>query len=103
MRFRRVRLRTDCSLEMLDGFRQSALDRTSNAHGYHAVIEIRVDLQRLLKMRRGLIVSAATAHGQAQIVFYVEIRWSNYERVVIQSEAVTPEMNLRVRKSSKNQ
>ena len=68
-----------------------------------AVVEIGVDLQRLLKMRRGLIVSAAHAQGHAQIVFYAEIRWSDCERVLKQSEAVTPALNLRVRKRSKNQ
>ena len=48
-------------------------------------------------MRRGLIVSAANAHGYAQIVFYAKIRWSDCQRVLKQSEAVTPALNLRVR------
>ena len=54
-------------------------------------------------MRGGLIVSAATAQSQAQIVFYVEIRWSNCERVVKQSEAVAPALNLCVCESGKDQ
>ena len=54
-------------------------------------------------MRRGLIVFAAPAQSDAQTVFYVEIRRGDCERVLKQSEAVTPAMNLRVRKGSKNQ
>ena len=72
--------------------------RTGNAHGRQAIVEIGVDLQRLLKMRRSLIVSIARAQGHAQIVFYVKIRWSDCERVLKQSEAVTPALNLRVRR-----
>src|SRR6266513_1358467 len=80
----------DCSLEILDGFRQPALELTSNAQAHQGVVEIGVHLQRLFKMHRGLIVSTAIAHGQAQIVFYEEIRWSDCERVLKQSETVTP-------------
>ena len=90
-------------LGILDGFRQPALVRTGNAHSHQAVVEIGVDLQRLLKMRRGLIVSVARAKRHAQVVFYAEIRGSDRERVFKQSEAVTPALNLRVSKSSKNQ
>ena len=54
-------------------------------------------------MRRGLIVSVALGEGHAQIVFYEETGWSDCERVLKQSEAVTPAMNLSVRESSKNQ
>src|SRR6266403_5338838 len=93
----------DCSSEILDGFRQPALVRTSNAHDHQAIVEIGVDLQRLLKMRRGLIVSAAHGQGHAQIVFYAEIGWSDCERVLKQSEAVMPALNLSVREGSKNQ
>src|SRR2546428_11799606 len=103
VRFRCVWLRTDCGLEVLDGFRDLALVRTSNAHGHQAVVEIRIDLQCLRKMCRGLIVSAANAHGHAQIVFYAKIRWSDCQRVLKQSEAVTPALNLSVRESSKSQ
>ena len=90
-------------MEIFDRFWHPALERTSNAHVQQAVVVVRVDLQSLLKMRHGLIVSAATAHGQAQIVFYIEIRWSDCECVLKQSEAVTPALNLRVCKSSDNQ
>ena len=93
----------DCSLEILDGFRQPALVRTGNAHRHQAIVEIGVDLQRLRKMRSGLIVSVARAQGHAQIVFYAEIRWSDCERMLKQSEAVTPALNLRVSKHGKNQ
>src|SRR5215472_13419990 len=77
--------------------------RTGNAHGHQTVVEVWVDLQCFLKMRRSLIVSVACAQGHAQIVFYAEIRWSNCERVLKQSEAVTPALNLGVRKHGKNQ
>ena len=40
------------------------------------------DLQGLLKMRRGFIVPAAIVQGNAQTVFYAEIRWSDCERVL---------------------
>src|SRR6202040_3368959 len=77
--------------------------RTSNAHAHQAIVKTGIDLQRLLKMRRSLIISVAHAQCHAQIVFYAEIRWSDCERVLKQSEAVTPALNLRVGKSSKNQ
>ena len=54
-------------------------------------------------MRRGLIVSVTHAQGHAEIVFYSEIRWSDRERVLKQSEAVAPALNLRVRERGKNQ
>ena len=69
----------------------------------HSKSSERAYLQCFLKMRRGLIVSAAAAQGQAQIVFYLQIRWSDCERVLKQSEAVTPAMNLCVRENGKDQ
>src|SRR6266481_2146177 len=93
----------DCSLEIPDGFRQPALELTSSAQRHQGIVEGRVHLQRPFKMHRGLIVSTAIPHCQAQIVFYEEIRWSDCERVLKQSETVTPALNLRVREGSKNQ
>ena len=92
----------DCGLEVINGFRQPALELPSNAHAQQAVIEIGVDLQCFFEMRRGLIGLAAAPQRQGQIVFYVEIRWSNRERVLKQSEAVAPALNLRVCESGKD-
>src|SRR5262249_35407432 len=84
-------------------FRHPALVRTSNTHAHQAVVEIGVDLQCLFKMHRGVIESVNSAKSDPQIVFYADIRWSDRERVLKQSEAVTPALNLRIRKSSENQ
>ena len=54
-------------------------------------------------MRRGFIEPAAPAHGVPQTVFYGDITRCHCERVLKQSEAVTPPMNLRIGKSSENQ
>ena len=54
-------------------------------------------------MRHGFIELAVLVHGQPQTVFYDDTRRGDCERVVKQSEAVTPAMNLRVGKSSENQ
>src|SRR5437762_11600052 len=77
--------------------------KTINAYVQEQHVVIRSDLEGLLKMRRGFIVSVALGEGQAQIVFYAEIGWGDCERVLIQSEAVMPTMNLRVREGSKDQ
>ena len=55
------------------------------------------------EMRRGFIEPAAPVQGKPQNVFYGGVRRGDCERVLKQSEAVTPPMNLRVGKSSKNQ
>ena len=54
-------------------------------------------------MRHGFIELPVLVHGQPQTVFYGDTRRGDCERVLKQSEAVTPPMNLSIGKSSKNQ
>src|SRR5207245_7041262 len=108
VRFRRVRSQTECRLTILNSFWQPVLVKTGNAHVQQRVVQQRVvvsgnDLQGLLKMRPGFVVQTTPAQGRTQIVFYNEIRWSDRERVLKQGEAVTPAMNLSIRKDSKSQ
>src|SRR5215216_4060996 len=54
-------------------------------------------------MGGGLIVSALLTKDVSKIILYGKVRRSHRERVLKQSGAVAPAMNLRVGKSSKNQ
>ena len=103
MRFSRVRLQTDCRLGIFDSFWHPPLVKTANAHVQQRHVVIGCELECLLKMRRGFIEPAAPLQGIPQRAFYGGVRRGDCERVLKQSEAVTPPMNLRVGKSSKNQ
>src|ERR1700758_5332368 len=93
----------DCCLIIFDGFGQPPLVKTDGAHVDHGVVEIGPDFEGLLKMRRRVVVPTALSQSKPQAVFYCEVGRGDCESVLKQSEAVTPEMNLHVGKSSKNQ
>src|SRR5207244_10111315 len=84
-------------------FRHPALVKTGNAHGQQCRVVIGSHFEGLLKMRHGFFELPALVHSQPQTVFYDDTRRGDCERVLKQSEAVIPPMNLRVRESSKNQ
>src|SRR5204862_4763998 len=93
---------TNYRLGIFDGFRYAALVKTANAHVQLRQVVIGSHLEGLLKMRRGFIEPAAPLQGKPQSAFHGGARRADCERVLKQSEAVTPQTNLRVGKSSKN-
>ncbi len=66
------------------------------------IVVIGSDLEGLLKMRRGFIVVDRSFAKPPPDGFYGEVRRGDCERVLKQSEAITPAMNLRVGKRSEH-